>query len=358
MKKKSFFVAATGQNIGKTTTCLGLIAALKKRFRSVGYLKPVGQETAETSDGRAVDKDVLLFRTTFSLNDPDEEMSPLLLPRGFTRDYLDGKVPRDHLIQTIQSAHAAITSRHPISVVEGTGHMGVGSIVDLNNAQVAALLQTPILLVASGGLGSAFDEIELNRALCTLHQVPLAGVILNRVLPEKREMILDYVSRALSKYSIPLLGALPFDPLLSSPSMGDFELLFDTAMVSGDQHRWRHYEQIRLLSSPNELERNPPEPFQLMITSAEREDILALLLKTKKPIGILLTGRKEPKNSILKELRSREIPVLYAPLPGFVVLKTVNTHTTKIRKEDAPKIKEAIQIVEHHIDFNALDHYL
>ncbi len=37
------FIAATRQNDGKTITCLGLIAALKKRLDNVGYIKPVGQ---------------------------------------------------------------------------------------------------------------------------------------------------------------------------------------------------------------------------------------------------------------------------------------------------------------------------
>jgi len=89
--KKAFFVAATGQNVGKTTTCLGLVAGLKKRHGAVGFLKPVGQEHVETEEGIHVDKDVVLFKSFFKLDGSYEEMSPVLFPRGFTRDYLDGK---------------------------------------------------------------------------------------------------------------------------------------------------------------------------------------------------------------------------------------------------------------------------
>ena len=42
--RKAIFVAATGQNVGKTTVCLGLIAALKKKFPQLGFMKPVGQQ--------------------------------------------------------------------------------------------------------------------------------------------------------------------------------------------------------------------------------------------------------------------------------------------------------------------------
>ena len=37
------FVAGTRMNDGKTTTCLGLFAALQQRYEKVGFIKPVGQ---------------------------------------------------------------------------------------------------------------------------------------------------------------------------------------------------------------------------------------------------------------------------------------------------------------------------
>ena len=41
------FIAATRQNDGKTTTSLGLIAALQQHFPRVGFIKPVGQRFVE-----------------------------------------------------------------------------------------------------------------------------------------------------------------------------------------------------------------------------------------------------------------------------------------------------------------------
>lgn len=45
------------------------------------------------------------------------------------------------------------------------GHVGVGSVVGLSNARVARELGLEIVLVANGGLGSTFDELELNRTV-------------------------------------------------------------------------------------------------------------------------------------------------------------------------------------------------
>jgi len=359
-----FFVAATGQNVGKTTTCLGLLAGLQKRHATVGYLKPIGQEYVETETGAHVDKDVLLFRSHFNLHDSYEEMSPVLFPRGFTRDYLDGKVETNDLMQKITSAYASLSSRYPAVVIEGTGHMGVGSIVNLNNAQVAALLKVPMVLIASGGLGSSYDELELNRTQCEKYEVPIAGVILNRVLDDKREMIQEYMGKALRKWNTPLLGCIPYVPFLSTPTMRDFEQLFQAKLLSGGLFRWRHFHDIRLVATSVEMYSIMPK--QLIITPAGREDIiLATLtrywdLKISHPdddleTGMILTGREPPKDSIVEQIRKAGIPMIYAPVSSFIALKMINSHTTKIRKEDSAKIQEAISTVESHIDFDLLE---
>jgi dethiobiotin synthase len=362
---KAFFVAATGQNVGKTTICLGLVAGLKKRLKSAGYLKPVGQEYVETETGLHVDKDVVLFKTHFQLGDAYGEMSPVLFPRGFTRDYLDGRVNHADLVDQIKSSYRSISSRNAITVIEGTGHTGVGSIVDLNNAQVAAALQCPVVIVASGGLGSCFDELTLNHTQCEKYGVKIAGVILNRVIEEKREMILEYIPKALKRWNVPLLGCIPFNSFLSMPTMNDFELLFQTELLAGTAFRLRHFQHIRLVATATEIHQALTLSHQLILIPAGREDILLAALtrfwdlKLAHPdepleIGIILTGKNPPKESLLEQIQRADIPVLYAPVSSFIAMKMIHSHTAKIRKGDTAKIEEAVKVVESHIDFDTL----
>ena len=77
MGSKGFFVASTGQNVGKTTTSLGLVAGLHKRKIQAGFMKPVGQEHVKLPSGEFVDKDVILFKEHFHLKDSYEHMSPV-----------------------------------------------------------------------------------------------------------------------------------------------------------------------------------------------------------------------------------------------------------------------------------------
>jgi phosphate acetyltransferase len=362
---KALFIASTGQNVGKTTACLGLFSGFRKKFANVGYMKPIGQKQVETSEGLNVDKDVLLFKEHFAIKDASEHMSPLLVPPRFTRDFLDGKMSVDSLKEKIDQAFQTIQAKHDLVLVEGTGHCGVGSIINLNNAQVAALLKLPVVLIGSGGLGSAFDELTLNKILCDHYGVNIVGVILNRVRPEKKDMIAHYMHLALKNWNIPLLGCIPFDPLLSHPSMKDLETLFHTTLLSGEAHRLTHFKHTRLIATSVETYREWLPVHQLLITPANREDIiLATVTKywehvTAQPlqsfdVGMILTGNSPPRHYILDALKKADIPMLYVPLHSDTAMQMITSFTAKIANEDLEKVQEAIDIMEQHIDFEKL----
>lgn len=67
-------------------------------------------------------------------------MSPVLIPAGYTKRFLDGEIDEADQYARIVDAFARIESAHPFTVVEGTGHAGVGTIVGCSNADVARAL--------------------------------------------------------------------------------------------------------------------------------------------------------------------------------------------------------------------------
>ena len=365
MSKRAIFIASTGQHVGKTTLCLGLLAGLKKRFDRVGFMKPVGQEHVEIENGIHADKDVLLFKEHFHLKTPYELMSPVIIPSGFTRRFLDGEIHEKELIKKIKKGFKTIHTDHDFTLVEGTGHVGVGSIINLSNARVAELLHLEVILIVSGGLGSSFDLLSLNKALLDQHGVKLKGVIVNRVISSKKEMIQDYMTKALKTWKVPLLGCIPFDPLLSNPTMRDFEILFSTHLLTGHSHRLRHFKNLRLVATSLKNYNKLILPSQLIITPANREEIiLATLTKywdmkvkdheSDLRSGMILIGDTPPRHQIIQEIKKADIPMLYVPLSSTKAMEMISSHTAKISLEDEEKVHEAIQVVENHIDFSQL----
>ncbi|MBC8041143.1 MAG: AAA family ATPase, partial [Opitutaceae bacterium] len=139
---KRVFVAATRMNDGKTTTCLGLYAALQSIYPRVGFIKPVGQRFVDVH-GTQVDEDSYLLDTVYDVRVPIQSMSPVTVDSTFTRRYL--KNPGQllpELKDKICRAFDRVSWEKDFTLIEGTGHAGVGSVFDLSNASVAKLLKS------------------------------------------------------------------------------------------------------------------------------------------------------------------------------------------------------------------------
>ena len=228
--------------------------------------------------------------------------------------------------------------------MEGTGHTGVGSIVNINNARIAAELGVDIILIANGGIGSSFDDLALNYHMCKAYGVQVRGVILNKVFPAKVDMIWEYFPRALAEWKVPLIGVVPNLPSIARSSMLDFEGLFKTELLSGHARRVQKYYRVSLVTSGLRrfLVKLSSNLFDdtLFVTHASRNDIILGFLshaqnyefKTGKCFtgGLVLTGVPpvdQPQNYIMDIIQQSSAPVLYAPMETVKAMELITQHT-------------------------------
>src|SRR5580693_3764515 len=191
------FIAATRQNDGKTTTSLGMIAALEKIYPRIGYIKPVGQRFVEIEEQK-IDEDTVLMDSVFRLNCPLVDMSPIAVEPDFTRKYLQSS-NNETLVKKIQKAFDRVAWEKDFVLCEGSGHAGVGAVFDLSNAQVAKTLGAKVIIISQGGIGKPIDEVTLNQALFEKEGVEIIGVILNKVIRSKIEFVTEFARRGLKR---------------------------------------------------------------------------------------------------------------------------------------------------------------
>mmetsp|Transcript_7589 Transcript_7589/g.16423 ORF Transcript_7589/g.16423 Transcript_7589/m.16423 type:complete len:421 (+) Transcript_7589:296-1558(+) len=379
-KPRPIFVAATKQHVGKTTTSLALMSGLQKRFAKVGFIKPVGQQhvtvySPTLGEDIRVDKDICLLKEEFHLDHIDyQHMSPVIIPRGYTKRYIDGKICHDKQLKRIMASFAEVSRASDVVLAEGTGHCAVGSIVNVNNAHVASMLGASMLLIANGGLGSAFDELELNRALCEKHNVPIAGVVINKVIPEKYEQTKRYMSKAFQdQWGIPLLGCIPDRPFLGCPALADLERLFQSELVCGQTHRYRHYnvKDINLITTSltRFLENiRSKSPRTLYICHITRDDIILGFMaeyqrnrrEDERPFeaALLVCGRKE-KYQMADEVRDmfeglEGAPVMVVGYSTHQAMQLIHDYTPKLNIDDKNRVRKAVEHYEPYIDFDKL----
>jgi len=378
-RQRPIFVAATKQHVGKTSTSLALLSGLQKRFDKVGFIKPVGQQhvPVQSASGEQirVDKDVCLMREKFKLNHIDYgDMSPVIIPRGYSKRYIDGKITHQDQLDKIVNSFKNVDEASDVVLFEGTGHCAVGSIVGVNNAQVAAMLGADVVLVANGGLGSSFDELELNRIICQHYGVRIAGVVLNKVIPEKCEQTKKYMSKVLQQtWGVPLLGCIPDRPFLGCPALMDLEAIFKTKLINGEKHRLRHYNvsDINLVTTSLTvfLENLRNKPSRTMyVCHVTRDDlILGFMAEYQRrqalepgsfEAALIICGR-QGKYTMCDEVKDMITglgcaPVMLVEHSTHQSMQMIHDYTPKFNVDDDHRVATAIDHYEPYIDFDEL----
>ena len=359
-RAKRIFIAATRQNVGKTTMSLGLIASLGKHYKEIGFIKPVGQRYL-VEDGDKVDEDSILMDRIFGFGVPLKDMSPIAVERGYTEKFLDGKISRD-APSVIKKSFDRIAKSKDVIVVEGTGHAGMGSVFDLSNAAVAKMLDSKVIMVSMGGIGNPIDEVMVNKSLFDKMGVKLAGVIVNKVLPHKYDKVNKYVRLGLNRLDIPVLGVIPYVEVLDIPTMRDFREELDMHVLCGEEYLGRQMSKVLVGAMEVKEALHYLEDDCLVITPGNRADLIGLLIKVqigrfkspKRIAGIILSGGMTPKRRMYNALKKAGIPTLLSRLDTYDTASEIHDLTVKIKSRDKNKVKLAIDMVEKYVDLERI----
>ncbi|HYN64205.1 MAG TPA: AAA family ATPase, partial [Candidatus Limnocylindrales bacterium] len=308
---RRIFLAATGQNRGKTTVSLGLAASIRANGHRLGFLKPVGQRYLVINGTRA-DEDAVLMKEVFDLPDALNDMSPVTLPRHFTTDYVMGRVT-DDLAAAVARADVAVARDKDVVLIEGTGHAGVGAVIGLSNATVAALLDAPVIIVSEGGVGRPIDEIVLNHALFERHGVRVLGAVVNKVNVDAHPDLPEVLGQGLAQHGIELIGWIPFSELLANPSLELIATHLDGELLAGQATAGAIIGQVAI----GAMRADHAVPFlrgrTLGITPGDRDDMLEVTLEAyragldrHRPLvtGLVLTGGFRPSALLVDQLRA------------------------------------------------------
>ena len=360
-KPYKIFIAGTRQNDGKTTISLGLINALKKRFKRVGFIKPVGQRYV-VEHGYKADEDSVLIEKVCGMRCRIKDMSPIAIEKGFTEKYIKTGYS-SRLITDILGSFQRISRRKELVVIEGTGHAGVGAVFDLSNAKVANILGAKVILVTAGGIGRPIDEIELNMALFEKEGVEVIGVIVNKILPAKYKKIQRVIKLGLKKKGIEVFGTIPYTPLLSMPIIHHILEETDIKLISRKIGMDNKVRNILVGAMQPHDALDYIENGSLLITPGDREDMLMTLLsahllrKPKKGIsiaGIILTGGMVPNKKIMLLIGNANIPVLLSKYHTYKTASIIHDIAIKIMPKDKEKVRLATQLVEKYVDVNRI----
>lgn len=358
---RKLFVAATGKDCGKTTLCLSLLHCTAKKYPRIGFIKPVGPKLTHFQ-GLQVDKDAALMAGVFGLGEQLALMSPVTVGPHTSRELLDGVCHRADLTERIVDACRQLEQQCDFLVIEGAGHAGVGSVLGCSNAEVARLLGAPVLLMAEAAIGRAIDALQLNLYAFERHQVPVAALLLNKFIPEKRQETLGYLRKAFAAAPHALLGAFNYSPILANPTLDRISRILATPLRGDTSQRQRIAHHVQLGAASAQRVADLLQDSTLLLVNSSRDELMVMLASLYhlpeyrgRIAGLVIPGQAAVSPITQKILDDSGIPYLRTTLSNSEAFARITRDVAKITTDDQEKIAFIRQLADDELDFATID---
>lgn len=202
------FITGTDTQVGKTFIGAGLVASLYQQGLPVLPRKPV-ESGCVFEQGQLVPNDGLLYHKAVDASVPLDVITPYRFAAALAPPRAAQAENRNITLAQLYAAALAGVNANPFLVVEGAGGFYSPIADDGLNADLAAMLRLPVLLVAANRLGCINHilltvEAVINRGLSVTH------IVLNAINPDSSSVdnLIDLKNR-LDGIPITAVPALP-----------------------------------------------------------------------------------------------------------------------------------------------------
>ncbi|MDG5467548.1 AAA family ATPase [Deltaproteobacteria bacterium IMCC39524] len=362
---RKVFVAATGQNSGKTTTSLSLMYMARKKYRRVGFIKPFGPKPSIARNGMVVDKDAALMAEVFGLEDDLSLMSPLVLHPGDTQKLLEGELSGADMERKMFDAIDELDRKNDFLIIEGAGHTGVGSVLGFSNARVAKIADAPVVMVTGGGVGNVVDSAYMNLALFEKEQADVRAVLVNKIIPEKREKTLRYLELAFAKETFKVVGGFNYQPILANPTLRRISQVLDVPLHGNQEAAGQIAHHVQIGSAATQRVTELLKESSLVTVTSSRDELLVTLANMYNLpeyrhllAGLVIPGVAKISAITQKILDNSGIPYMRTTRTTADVFNTITDDVSKLNAMDTQKINLIMELADKRFEFDALDSLL
>ena len=218
-------------------------------------------------------------------------------------------------------------------------------------------------MVVEGGIGSTIDMLNMCLALFREEEVPIIGVIINKVHPDKSEKVEKYVGKWLRRNNLKLLGILPYDKSLAHPILGSV-----AHAVKGEveMHKDKLHNKVEniLAGSLIDLTELKENENQLLVVSVRlisnainRIQVLSKIFNIHEcPLsGIVLTGKGDIEDHVIDYINKNELPLIRTTsLDTYGSVLKISRIEVKINRSTPWKINRAIELINQNVDLEGL----
>ncbi|AMW77854.1 phosphate acetyltransferase [Acinetobacter sp. TGL-Y2] len=369
---KTIVLVPTGEGVGLTSACLGLIYALECQGVKAGFLKPFSQE----ANSHGADRTTALFRHISQ----NETVEPI--PYNTLNQQLNAG-ESDELLEEAVRLHRQIAKKHDVIIVEGLVPNSRDAFASELNAQLAQALDAKVIIVSSADIHKVVvsaEKIDSQlRNFGGAHNTRTAGVLFMRTkglseesahipvtmdpglrLSAETERFVAEIQKThpwIGSAQLPVIALVPFSNTLSVPRMSDIAQHIQAEWINLGEASQRRVLHSSLLASNIEHELHKFVAGELIISASDRIDVLlAASLASSNGIplaGLVLTEHYAPNPLVLDFCQTaikQGLPILQTPLSTFETAQQLSNLSNEIPVDDTERAEQVTRFVSSHIN--------
>ena len=313
---------------------------LVEKGLNVAFMKPFGTQSVRV-DGVWTDSDAFLLKEALNLQEPFERICPYLVSEDSWREK-----EKALIIEELRCLAQELSSKNDILVIMGNQHIFFDeSLCPVPDTSLINALQSDTILVnryqqPSSSLYSILSVFSLLKER-------LKSVLLNRVSPEILEDITDRIIPSLSHRGVPIMTAVPEDPVLSFQTLGDIKETLGGKILYEEESLGKPIGGITVSSADLEGE--------LLIFRRVYNKII--LLEPSSPdmeagaspravAGILLTGGRTPPPQAVKACEEAHVPLILVEEDTFSTQERLEQHPPRLSPKDEIKMLHFTELLD------------
>jgi phosphate acetyltransferase len=242
-------------------------------------------------------------------------------------------------------------------VVVGSDYTDVGSPTEFSyNVRIAVNLGAPVLLVVHGRDRSPAEVrtvADLAVTELAAQYGRLVAIVANRVHPDQTTAVRDALATKVPTY------ALPDEPLLTAPTVGDLLDACDGTLHSGDPTMLQREALgvvVAAMTLPNVLDRLVDG--SVVVTPGDRSDVLlgVLLAHSSQtfPVltGIVLNGGFELPTSVARLIEGldQRLPIVTTEGDTYQTATQLASARGRLSRDSPRKVETALALFDEHVD--------
>ena len=285
-----------------------------------------------------------------------------LISRGREARQIINQGSRNLLIEHIIQKYKKLLETHDFVLCVGTDFLAKDPVFEFElNAEIAANLGCPVILVTSGYNVSAEDireSLQITMDSLKPHALDVVATIINRRNLSQTE--LDELRGQFSTDDRPaLIYSVPNDPTIGQPTMRDVKKGLNAQVLFGENRLDALVGDYLIAAMHVDNVLGYIAKDQLLVTPGDRTDVLlaaiASRLSSSTPdiAGVLLTGGLRPSERVCKFIEGwtgSPLPILMTQDHTYKAVLALQGIIAPIEPGDLRKINTVLGLFEHHVN--------